>query len=51
MGVIVLFSPQDVAGKQGRAAPPPDMPPGHVFYPWRRVEFIQRREDRIEAED
>lgn len=47
MGIIVLFSPQDVAGKRGPAHSHPDTPPRHVFYPWRRVELIER----IEAEN
>jgi hypothetical protein len=43
MGVIVHFSPsRDVSGSQD-----PDMRPRYVFYPWRRIESIER----IEAEE
>ncbi len=45
MGIIVLFSPRDVAGRRGPAHPPPSMPPRYVFYPWRRVELVERIED------
>jgi hypothetical protein len=48
MGVIVLFDPQDVSGRQGRARPRPDMSPRYVFYPWRRVELIERIEQTDE---
>lgn len=44
MGVIVLFRPQDVVGKRGRALAPADMSPRYVFYPWRRIELIERVE-------
>jgi hypothetical protein len=46
MGIILLFSPRDVVDERGPARPPPDIPPRHVFYPWLRVQLIER----IEAE-
>jgi len=52
MGVILMFYADDVRGKGGRQAPvPADFPPGLVFFPWRRVEFIQRRYEDIKPED
>jgi hypothetical protein len=42
MGIILLFYADDVRGKGGRRGMvPPDFPPGLVFFPWRRVEFVQ----------
>lgn len=46
MGIILLFSLQDVVTSGGRRARPhPDAPPRHTFYPWRRVELIERVEE------
>ena len=43
-GVIVLYCPRDVWGKKGHAHAPLDMPPRKAFFPWRRVELIERAE-------
>ena len=44
MGVIVLFSVGDVQTSRGRVGQP-DLPPRHVFYPWRRIQLIERVEN------
>jgi hypothetical protein len=44
MGIILLYSPHDVSTKRGRAQPPADMPPRRAFFPWRRIELIERGE-------
>jgi hypothetical protein len=44
MGVIVLSSPRDVYGRRGMVAPQTELKPRHVFYPWQRVDLIERIE-------
>ncbi len=48
-GIILLFDPMAVSGKRGRArSRPEDATPRYVFYPWRRVELIERIEEAEE---
>jgi hypothetical protein len=50
MGVIVLFGRGDVHTRPGPGSAQPDLP-RHVFYPWRRIQSIERIEERIEDEN
>lgn len=42
-GIIVLFGPGDVDMRTGPGRAQPDVP-RHVFYPWRRIQLIERIE-------
>jgi hypothetical protein len=47
MGVIVLFGQGDVHMRPGPESAQPDVP-RHVFYPWRRIQSIERIEGENE---
>ncbi len=47
MGIIVLFGSGDVHMRPGPGRAQPDVP-RHVFYPWRRIQLIERIEDENE---
>lgn len=42
-GIIVLFGLRDVNMRPGPGRAQPDVP-RHVFYPWRRIQLIERIE-------
>ena len=44
MGGFLLYSPHDVAGKQGQATPLADIPTWRAFFPWRQIELIEHLE-------
>ena len=43
-GIIVLFGSGDVHMKPGPGRAQPDVP-RHVFYPWRRIQLVERIEE------
>ena len=47
VGIIVLFGRGDVHMRPGSGSAQPDVP-RHVFYPWRRIQSIERIEGENE---